>query len=164
MGKRGVALPKEVYWQARQMYAQKNQWGQPIMSYMEIAAKLGISETSVMRAVKNQGRFANIEATPLPEPKSEQQLKIDAAASLERFLAMQKAEEAAPKRVDPFELMAQQSQAEAARRTSPPPSPLDGGDAPDETGGAGVTKLVEINTAGDALLDELKQSTQGEKK
>lgn len=42
---------------------------------------------------------------------------------------------------------------------SPPPSPLEGGDAPDATDGSGVERLVkevEVSVASDKLLDELK--------
>lgn len=63
---------------------------------LEVAARLGISEGSVYRAVKNQGRFANLKNRPLPEVKSEELLNEEAAASLvklQRMLAEEKVKE-----------------------------------------------------------------------
>lgn len=78
-------LTAEVMWQARQLYEEKDDRGRQAWSMMEIAAKLGISETSVFRAVHNRGRFANINNEPLPRVRSEEELKRDAQASLEKL-------------------------------------------------------------------------------
>ena len=86
------ALPDTVMWQAKLLYEEKDSAGRRVWSMMEIAAKLGISETSVYRAVKNMGRFANLQNAPLPEPLSEQQLKTEAQSSLERLQGLLAAE------------------------------------------------------------------------
>lgn len=90
------ALSAEVMWQARQLYEEKDEDGRRRFSMLEVAARLGISEGSVYRAVKNQGRFANLKNRPLPEVKSEELLNEEAAASLvklQRMLAEEKVKE-----------------------------------------------------------------------
>lgn len=157
MAKRGIPLPIAVYWQARQMYAELDQFGRPCWSMREVAAKLGISETSVLRAVTNTGRFANFNATPLPPTRSEAELAKDAAESLERFLALQ-----AQERIDAAKPTPKSAVDIFMERTSArpiPPSPLEGGDAPSEADGTGLARLAEIAGAGDAMLDELTGST-----
>lgn len=79
------ALSAEVLWQARQMYAEKDGLGRPVHSMMEIAARLGISETSVFRAVHNKGRFANRVNAPLPQTRTEEMWEKEAEQSLERL-------------------------------------------------------------------------------
>lgn len=87
-------LPVEVMWQAKQLYEEKDERGRRIWSMRAIAAKLGISETSVLRAVTNTGRFANVKAKPLPETQSrnEQQWEDEAAASFNRLQDLMKKE------------------------------------------------------------------------
>ncbi len=83
-------------WQAKQMYEERDSRGQRIWSMRMIAAKLGISETSVLRAVTNTGRFANLNAKPLPEAQSrtEEQWRSEAEASVKRLQEMMAAERA----------------------------------------------------------------------
>lgn len=157
MAKRGLALPREVYWKARMMYAEKDERGYQRYSMREVAAFFGISETSVLRAVHNLGRFANFDAVPLPPTKTEAELKKDAAESLERFLALQ-----AQERIDAAKPAPKSAVDIFMERTSArpiPPSPLEGGDAPSEADGTGLARLAEIAGAGDAMLDELTEST-----
>ena len=85
-------LSDAVMWQAKLLYEEKDAGGRRVWSMMEIAAKLGISETSVYRAIKNMGRFANLQNAPLPEPLSEQQLRTEAQSSLERLQGLLAAE------------------------------------------------------------------------
>lgn len=94
----GRALPVELMWKARQMYEEK--WteedakqhpvraGERKWSQMAIAKHLGISETSVLRAVNNLGRFGNFKNAPLPTTKTDEELNEGAAASLQKLLGM----------------------------------------------------------------------------
>ncbi len=92
---KGTPLSLEVMWQAKQMYEKVDERGRRLYSLREVAAHFGISETSVLRAVSNTGRFANLHNAPLPEVKSEQQMSEGAQASLDklqRLLAAEKLE------------------------------------------------------------------------
>lgn len=98
------ALSLEIMWQAKQLYEEK--WteedakhskvraGERKWSMRTIAAKLGISETSVLRAVTNTGRFAVLANTALPEVKSDAILQAEAEASMKRFAEKIAAEQA----------------------------------------------------------------------
>ena len=80
-------LSDTVMYQARQMYEEKDERGKRLYSMMEIAAKLGVSETSVYRAVKNMGRFANLQNAPLPQARNEQMWAEEAQSSQSTFLS-----------------------------------------------------------------------------
>lgn len=88
MGRPGQPLSLEVMWKAKQMYEERDERGDRIWSHRKIAKHLGISETSVLRAVNGEGRFGNSLNAPLPEVKTEEQLNVDAAASLEKLQRM----------------------------------------------------------------------------
>lgn len=96
----------ETMWKAKQMYEERwseeegqkfhQRVGERKWSQMQIAAHLGISETSVLRAIHNYGRFANRNNDPLPMPKSDAMLQMGAEASLKKVLdamAVEKAEQ-----------------------------------------------------------------------
>lgn len=83
-----TGLPIETLWRAKQMYEEKDELGRRRWTMMAIAAHLGISETSVLRAVRNAGRFANFKNEPLPEVKSDALLKEAAGQSLEKLKKM----------------------------------------------------------------------------
>ena len=80
--------------EARASPAVRVRVGERKWSYMTIAQHLGISETSVLRAVNNMGRLANRNNIPLPETKADAMLQAGAEASLKRFHALIAAEKA----------------------------------------------------------------------
>ena len=159
---KGVPLPITLLWKVKQMYAEKDSYGRQRWSMREVAAYFGVSESTVLRAVTNTGRFANINATPLPATRTEAEMARDAAESLVRFQALVAAEAAKPAQKPAIDVFMKRAEEERARISGPPPSPLDGGAAPDESSGAGLAKLQELAGSGDALLDELTQTTKGD--
>lgn len=112
-----AALPADVLWKARQLYEEKDALGRRLWSYRRIAAHLGISETSVLRACTNTGRFANVNNTPLPTPKSVEEMDVAAAASLEKLQKLLAAErdERIPGQTRADKLLAELSPETAAR-------------------------------------------------
>ena len=85
MSKKGVPLPVEVLWRAKLMYLEKDEMGRQKWSMREVAKYFGISETSVLRAVRGEGRFGNVDAVPLPEPAQDAEFKEMAARGLENL-------------------------------------------------------------------------------
>lgn len=67
--------------QVKQMYQQVKENGRKRYSHMEIAKMLGVSETTVFRAIKSFGAY-----TGVPEPISETEMQLRAEASQRRFL------------------------------------------------------------------------------
>ena len=97
MGAKNAPLSLAVMYEAKQMYAEVDEKGRRRWSMLDIAAKLGISETSVLRAVRGQGRFGNIKNAPLPQTRTEQDWNQEAAESLARLQALQRLQTEADK-------------------------------------------------------------------
>lgn len=96
----GKKLSVEVMYRARELYEEKDERGRNKYSMMEVAAMLGISETSVLRAVKNMGRFANSQNDALRKVLSDPELEEAAAGSLlrlQKMLAEEKREQSGEK-------------------------------------------------------------------
>ena len=97
-------LSAEVMWQAKQLYEEKwteqdqAEWkgraGERKWSMRQIAARLRISETSVLRAVTNTGRFAVLGNDALPEVPTDEIMEMKVAESVKKFQAILAGEKA----------------------------------------------------------------------
>lgn len=83
---KGVKVERSVAWQAKQLYEQRDAKGKRIYGQAKIAKMLGVSETTVWRAVNDLGRFGK---EPLPEVKPQDQLQREAEESLQRAMNME---------------------------------------------------------------------------
>ena len=112
--------------EAKRLYSLMDDRGNHVHSQMEIAAMLGVSETTVFRAVHKRGAYL-----ALPEVKTDADAEESLRVFKEKYL-----EAPAPER-------------------KPPPMLLDGGDAPDETAGAGSVAIQERAKALGVDIDRL---------
>lgn len=79
-----AVLSAEAVLEVRKLYQERDALGRRVYSHMSLGRLFGVSETTIMRALKGYGAFMGVTA-----PKTEEELKKDAAESLQKLLAMQ---------------------------------------------------------------------------
>lgn len=134
----------------RRMRAELDDWGAPKWTGTEIAVHVGVSESTVWRVLNKQAAYAKMGKV---EPGGLSFEAASAALTLAPVTGMEAEIAASQARLQ--QLLAQPD-AMAAVRT-PPPSPLDGGDAPAETDGKATSTLAERARAYDVDIELLRK-------
>lgn len=134
----------------RRLRAEMNDWGEPRYTGAEIAAAVGVSESTVWRVLNKQAAYAKMGRV---EGGGLSMESASAALTLSGFKGMEAEAEASAQRV--LERLKQGEAADSGHR-DPPPSPLEGADAPAETEGASLSKLNERAAAYGLDIDRLR--------
>lgn len=134
----------------RRLRLERNDWGEPLYTGAEIAAAVGVSESTVWRVLNKQAAYAKmgkVEKGGLSMESASAALTLSGFKGLDR-----EAEESAQRMMERL----QQNEAADAGHRAPPPSPLEGADAPAETEGASLSKLNERAAAYGLDIDRLR--------
>lgn len=149
--KRRLLLSYQNVMRIKELYAEKDELGRRVYTQSEIARELGVSETTVHRAVQSFGAYSKVPS--LEETAVTPQQVVESQEKLLQMLAEPEKRGGMP--------ISPEVAARAAVLTGrkPPPDAYDR-DVPDETGGAGTAVLAEKLNHGPAaeMLNELKET------
>lgn len=135
----------------RRLRLEKNDWGEPLYTGAEIAAAVGVSESTVWRVLNKQAAYAKMGKVEKGGLSME---SASVALTLSGFQGLEGEAAASANRV--LERL-QQGGAEEPPRRAPPPSPLDGADTPAETEGGSIASLNERAAAYGLDIERLRR-------
>ena len=137
----------------RRMRLELNDWGDPKWTGAEIAAAIGVSESTVWRVLNKQAAYAKMGKLEKGGLSME---AASAALTLSGFTGMH--DEAAASAARVMERLKQPLPEVPGLGRAPPPDPLDGGDAPTEVAG-GLGALNERAAAYGLDIEKLRRPT-----
>jgi len=136
----------------RRMRLIKNEWDEPLYTGAEIAAAVGVSESTVWRVLNKQAAYAKMGGLEKGGLSME---AASVALTLSGFNGLKSEAAASAARV--MERLKQPLSETPGLERAPPPDPLDGGDAPTEVEGSGLGALNERAAAYGLDIDKLRR-------
>ena len=137
----------------RRLRAEVDDWGQPKWTGLQIAAKVGCSESTVWRVIGKQAAYADMRKVPGGGLSME---SAHAAISLNPGTVDESLVAASLARFQQLRTMPEAGERERELMRSPPPSPLDGADAPSEVDGSALATLESRAAAFGLDIEKLR--------